>query len=83
MKISELITTLQKRLKKHGDIEVEVTWESITTSITTDAVYKSKDGPLYIDADDNFYKDKFAVDPTEGAGETYERENPRKARMKK
>ena len=68
LKISELITTLQKRLKKHGDIEVEVTWESITTSITTDAIYKSKDGPLYIDADDNFYKDKFAVDLTEGAG---------------
>ena len=66
MKISELITTLQKRLKKHGDIEVEVTWESITTSITTDAIYKSKDGPLYIDADENYYKGEFAVDPTEG-----------------
>ena len=67
MKISELITTLQNRLKKHGDIEVEVTWEGITTSITTDAIYKSKDGPLYIDSDENYYKREFAVDPTEGA----------------
>ena len=66
MKISELITTLQNRMKKHGDIDVEITWEAITRSISTDAIYKSKNGPLYIDADENFYKDIFAVDPNEG-----------------
>lgn len=66
MKISELITTLQNRIKKHGDVEVEITWESITKTISTDAIYKSKDGPLYIDADDNCYKEDFAVDTAEG-----------------
>jgi len=66
MKISKLIATLQNRMRKHGDIEVEVTWEGITRAISTDAVYKSKDGPLYIDADGNCCKRSFAVDPTEG-----------------
>lgn len=60
------VTVLQNKMKKHGDIEVEVTWEGITRSIFTDAIYKSNDGPLYIDADENSYKDEFAVDPAEG-----------------
>lgn len=66
MKISGLIAVLQNRMEKYGDIEVEVTWESTTCQISTDSIYKSKEGSLYIDADGNNYKYAFAVDPTEG-----------------
>jgi hypothetical protein len=56
-------------MKKHGDIDVEVTYEGIATSISTGAIYMSKDGALYIDANHSIYsssKNDFAVDPTEG-----------------
>lgn len=66
MKISQLIEVLKRRLEKHGDRDVEVTWESTTRSIDPDNIYLSSDGLLYIDADGNFYKGRFAVDPTEG-----------------
>jgi hypothetical protein len=72
MTISELVEFLQRRLAKHGDIEVEITWESITYTIVPSAIYKSKKGPLLIDADDNFYKHDFALDPTEGEEEEEE-----------
>lgn len=66
MKTSELITVLQARLRKHGDVEVVTTWESIQVSIAPPNVYLSTDGRLYIDADENSYKRDFAADPTEG-----------------
>lgn len=66
MRISKLIETLEKRLDKHGDREVEVTWESIVVSIEQDSIYLAKEGILLIDADGNFYKEGFAVDPAEG-----------------
>lgn len=56
MKISELVTTLNARMAKYGDLKVEVTYESITTDICQDNVYLSKKGVLLIDADKNFYK---------------------------
>ena len=65
MKISELIETLQARLKKHGDVEVRCTWEGIEAWIEKDGIYLAKNGCLYIDADGNSYKEEFAVDPTE------------------
>ena len=66
MKISELIQALEQRLDKHGDVEVEITWESITRTIDNSSIYMSKFDCLFIDADDNFYKNEFAVDPSEG-----------------
>src|SRR2546423_718264 len=76
VRISELIACLERRLKTHGDREVLVTWESITREIEPTNVYLSKcdqllsflDTPvLLIDADGNYYKKDFAVDPREGA----------------
>lgn len=66
MKISELIKVLENKIQKHGDRDVEVTWESTTQSIDLNSIYLSKAGPLYIDADANFYKKDFAVDSKEG-----------------
>ena len=71
MKVSELIETLQARLKKHGDVEIRCTWEGIETFLEKDQIYLAKSGIhrshecLYIDADNNSYKAEFAVDPTE------------------
>lgn len=66
MKTSELIQALTERLAKHGDVEVEVTFESTRNEIENDGIYMSKFGSLLIDVDGNFYKPDFAVDPTEG-----------------
>jgi len=68
MKLSKLISALQRRLEEHGDVEVEVTWEGGTKTIENASIYKSKCGSLYIDADDNYFKSCFAVDPNEGSG---------------
>ena len=68
MRISELIEVLRLRQQTHGDIEVKVTWEGVIRVFGPDSVYKSKRGALYIDADGNFYKREFAVDPHEGEG---------------
>ena len=68
MRISELIEVLRLRQQTHGDVEVEVTWEGVIREIGPDSIYKSRRGALYIDADDNFYKERFAVDPHEGEG---------------
>lgn len=67
MLTSELIAVLKERLETHGDLEVSATWEGIAVGIESDSVYKTKSGCLFIDADDNFYKNRFAVDPNEGA----------------
>lgn len=69
MKISELIAALNERMNAHGDVEVEITWESCRRDIDNSSIYLSKDGPLFIDADGKFYKQSFAVDPTEGEDE--------------
>jgi len=61
MKISEVVLELLTRLHRHDDIDVEITWEGITRKIDLTNIYLSKEGPLYIDADDNQYKDKLAV----------------------
>jgi hypothetical protein len=66
MKISELIAILEQRQKEHRDVEVEVTWEDGTHCINSDNVWLAKGGVLYIDADENFYKESTAVDPHEG-----------------
>jgi len=66
MSISELIGELQSRLRTHGEREVKITWESTKHEIDPSRIYLSQDGPLYIDADGNFYKSDFAVDPHEG-----------------
>ena len=65
MTISELMAALERRLQKHGDIKVKITWEGITQNIEQDNIYLSKDGSLFIDADHNSYKNDFAVDPSE------------------
>ena len=71
MIISELIQCLSRRLDKHGDVEVKITWESITVSTAPNKIYLSNEGSLYIDADENenFYKQSYAVDPNEGEDE--------------
>ena len=66
MSISELITCLNDRLIKHGDRDVEVTWEGIQRELDSSCIYLTKTGELYIDADNNNYKMGYAVDPTEG-----------------
>lgn len=68
MKISELIAVLQRRLKKHGDLEVRYTWEGITVDLEATSVYASKEEPvLFLDAEhDNHYKTVLAKDIEEG-----------------
>lgn len=71
MKVSELIEQLQTRLERHGDIEVEITWEGITRKIFPETIYYVPLNPwdkyrpvLFIDADGNSHKDGWA-DPDE------------------
>ena len=64
MKISELIEALRDRKEKHGDVEVEITWESITRSIDNSKVYMSRFDCLLIDADGNRYKKKLRLRPS-------------------
>lgn len=79
MTISQFIDLLQRRLAKHGDVEVEVTWEGIFRELDPEAVYLSKAndshdleaGILLIDADGNAYKDSFAADRSEGKDELW------------
>jgi hypothetical protein len=56
MKASELIAILQGYLDKHGDMEVEATWEGVFRPI---AVYRGHDNELLIDADGEFYRADF------------------------
>ena len=66
MNISQLIEVLRSRMEAHGDVEVEITWEGTFHPISPPLIYLSKSGELYIDAENNFYKKEFAVDPLEG-----------------
>jgi len=45
----------------HPDVKVYCTWEGIIREIIENNIYISKTGSLYIDADDNFYKDDFKM----------------------
>ena len=73
MSTLELVTLLQAKAAKYGDILVETTWEGITRDIETKNVYANKLGDrndgqqvLFIDADKNSYKAEYALDPQEG-----------------
>jgi hypothetical protein len=66
MKISELIALLEQRQKRYGDIEADFACENEICSISSDSVWLGRDGVLYIDADDNYYKESMAIDPHEG-----------------
>lgn len=65
MKLSEFIAVLHKRLRTHGDLPVRITWEGTIHNVASRYVYLAKEGAVFIDADENAYKDSFAVDPTE------------------
>ena len=66
MKVSELIEVLADRLAVHGDRKVLVTWEGIFRDLDSSHVFLGKIGALLLDADENTYKEKMAVDPHEG-----------------
>jgi hypothetical protein len=67
MKVSELIAVLQRRLEKHGDLEVLTTWEGTVQEIEPNSVYKERDAlVLFIDADGNSSVNPWAEDSTEG-----------------
>ncbi len=71
MKTSELIAVLQERISRHGDLDVETTWEGTTHDITTSNVYAARqrrDGStsLKINADDNTGKADNAINENEG-----------------
>lgn len=51
MKISEVIALLKRRMEKHGDLEVAITWEGTTHSFRPIDVQLAQDGSLVIDAD--------------------------------
>jgi hypothetical protein len=77
MKLSELIAVLNDRIATHGDRDVEFTWEGITRPVKGSEIYLSKGGGLYLNADPDdygMYKNRFAVDPTEGMTEEEIRE---------
>ena len=61
MKISEMIDVLESSMQLHGDIGINVTWEGTLHEIDECNIYLSKEGVLYIDADENFYKNEFSA----------------------
>lgn len=71
MKISELIAVLDARMKTHGDRQVQITWEGSVSDMRPDNIYIGRahiGDPLVliIDAENNYYKPRFALDPNEG-----------------
>lgn len=58
MNITQLIASLQDWRERLGDVEVQVTWEGITRKLQEDRLWESKSGLLFIDADENFYKER-------------------------
>ena len=60
--VGELIEILKSYPKK---MKVMTTWESTLHSLQKKNVYVSVTGSLYLDADENFYKEEFAKDPKE------------------
>ncbi len=62
LRVCELIDLLKKYPEQ---TLVYITWESTIRSFSKRDVYKSKDGFLYLDGDDSFYKEEFALDPKE------------------
>lgn len=44
------------------DMKVITTWESTIHSILQENIYESKEGHLYLDADDNSCKDDYSKD---------------------
>lgn len=54
--VQELIDILQQYPK---DMKVLSTWESTVNSLTKDNIYESLTGSLYLDADNNSYKENF------------------------
>ncbi len=55
--VGRLIDILQKYPK---EMLVITTWESTLHTLEEENLYESKEGHLYIDADDNFYKKEYA-----------------------
>jgi hypothetical protein len=73
MKISKLISVLQERMARWGDVEVQGAWAGITSSIEPKHVYRRRDDAaadqrpaLVLDLDANRYKRMLALDPREG-----------------
>ena len=63
MKISELITILQRHLDKDGDMEVETPWEGQSELyLQSDAIYVTKCGTLALDAEDGSNRNHMARD---------------------
>ncbi len=48
-----------------SDMKVLTTWESTLHHIKRQFIYESKKGDLYIDADANCYKKRYAKNPSE------------------
>ena len=77
MFLSEVIECLQRRLEKHGEREVLLTWEGIYRNIRTKDIYLETSGEIAINCDEDdglMYKRSYtgssspprAVDPNEG-----------------
>ena len=64
--IKELIDILKKY---HGDLKVFCTWETCIIPLEKKNIYKSKEGNIFIDADDNNYKSNYAEKPKENNDE--------------
>lgn len=58
--VQELIDAISKFPPK---TKVCTTWESTIHTLLTENIYMSKWGVLFIDADDNFYKNEFRQEP--------------------
>lgn len=64
--VQELIKILEKYPK---EMKIFTTWESTLHSLEKENIYKSSTGSLYLDADQNFYKDDFCCDLEEDIDE--------------
>lgn len=62
LNVGSLIELLKKYPK---DMKVMTTWESTVHSLKKENIYESITGSLYLDADENFYKEQFSKNPKE------------------
>lgn len=60
--IQEMLDILQKYPK---NMKIMTTWESTIHSLKKQNIYESITGTLYLDADENFYKEGFSKNPSE------------------
>lgn len=66
LKSTLTVGELKRILRKYPDEwRIMITWESTVNEFKRENIYRAHTGTLYFDADGNFYKKDYAINPKE------------------